>query len=500
MRKICRTLLAAVVVGSAVVALTTTSLASAAVPEPEVVTVTPDGWFTEADFSNAPTLITMCGNRDAGTTTCPTNQAGWPANRSSLNMWGLSAVEGDTRRSGIYMRPADPNQVTLGVPFEVMSFGVFNRQIRGDAPTSRALRVMLEIQLPGEEPFSFALDDPQSPASTEPYGKPRPWRVGILETANQAPCDPDIQVSDLPCDDRYTLSFMSHNGEPVRPVVVEKVVNGVTWKFELNGFDHAPAGAVSPSLSAPERADTLVSVVGVLTREGPDDTETTTALTGPATSTSGTSADFDATVAPTPSGGTVAFIDGDEPVEGCDAVPIGEDGTATCSTAALGVGEHQITATYGGTSGFAGSTSTALTHTVSEAGPTSPCVESPVGFTVINGSPDNDQLVGTSKKEIIDAGAGDDTIDGRGGDDIVCGGDGDDKLYGGPGDDTIDGGDGIDQLYGGLDDDALMGGAGNDRLYGSLGDDTLDGGSGTDRLDGSYGTDACTTGETLLSC
>ena len=101
---------------------------------------------------------------------------------------------------------------------------------------------------------------------------------------------------------------------------------------------------------------------------------TSTALaltTGTDPSTYGDSLTFTATVtslAGNPSSvGTVTFMDGASVV--CSGVGLSGN-TATCTTSTLGVGSHSITATYSGTSagtGYGGSTSAPLAHTVNKA-------------------------------------------------------------------------------------------------------------------------------------
>jgi hypothetical protein len=85
---------------------------------------------------------------------------------------------------------------------------------------------------------------------------------------------------------------------------------------------------------------------------------------------------FTATVNPTPAGSTVAFDDGTAAITGCSAVAL-TGATATCQTTGLGVGPHQITAVYSGTTGDQGSTSTAVSETVIAdtpvTSPSSPC-------------------------------------------------------------------------------------------------------------------------------
>ena len=77
----------------------------------------------------------------------------------------------------------------------------------------------------------------------------------------------------------------------------------------------------------------------------------------------------------------------------------------------------------------------------------------PVGGQAINGTANNDTLVG---------GAGNDTINGNAGADLIQGLGGDDSLIGSAGWDTLQGGDGNDVLNGGQWSDTLTGGAGAD--------------------------------------
>ena len=80
-------------------------------------------------------------------------------------------------------------------------------------------------------------------------------------------------------------------------------------------------------------------------------------------STSGQSVTFTATVTGTGAPGTVTFKDG-ETVLGSSTLI---NGTATYATSALSVGDHSITAVYGGDTNFAGSTSSPVTLTVKAA-------------------------------------------------------------------------------------------------------------------------------------
>ena len=81
------------------------------------------------------------------------------------------------------------------------------------------------------------------------------------------------------------------------------------------------------------------------------------------------------------------------------------------------------------------------------------------------GTPGNDVLTGTDRRDSILAGRGDDRIAARGGHDFVDAGLGDDVVYAGEGNDAV---------YGGPGSDRLVGGAGRDFLAGNVGDDLID--------------------------
>lgn len=118
--------------------------------------------------------------------------------------------------------------------------------------------------------------------------------------------------------------------------------------------------------------------------------------------------------------------------------------------------------------------------------------------SVIEGTAEQDDLVGNRGDNIILGRAENDTLSGRKGDDSLYGGadddslkgnQGNDRLHGGEGNDTLLGGQGQDVLVGGDGNDHLVGGQGDDQLYGSEGNDTLLGGQGQDLLVGSEGDD-----------
>ena len=92
---------------------------------------------------------------------------------------------------------------------------------------------------------------------------------------------------------------------------------------------------------------------------------TTTALSGPSSSVSaGQSASFTATVSPSSATGTVTFLDGTTKL-GAEAL---SGGAASFSTTGLAVGNHTITAQYGGDATDATSSSTPVTVTITSPG------------------------------------------------------------------------------------------------------------------------------------
>jgi Ca2+-binding RTX toxin-like protein len=85
----------------------------------------------------------------------------------------------------------------------------------------------------------------------------------------------------------------------------------------------------------------------------------------------------------------------------------------------------------------------------------------------LEGSPNDDIIVGTASDDVIQAGAGDDIVLGMGGNDRICGSHG---------------------------DDLLLGGSGEDHLYGEGGNDSVRGGANYDWVHGGGNVDVCASG------
>ena len=104
------------------------------------------------------------------------------------------------------------------------------------------------------------------------------------------------------------------------------------------------------------------------------------------------------------------------------------------------------------------------------------------GDQAINGTSDDDVLVGDEGFDTINGFDGNDFLDGLDGNDEVFGGAGNDQLFGGNGDDFLAGGSGNDQLDGGAGANRLFGGSGNDQIFSSGSGDEINGGDGFDTV------------------
>jgi len=116
---------------------------------------------------------------------------------------------------------------------------------------------------------------------------------------------------------------------------------------------------------------------------------TTTVTAAPSPSILGSPVTFTAVVAANPPGsgtptGTVTFKDGATNIAGCVGVAL-VGGQATCTTSALSLGPHTISAVYGGSASFSGSTGT-VSHLVSNT---------PVDLAVVKTSTPNPVQAGT---------------------------------------------------------------------------------------------------------
>jgi hypothetical protein len=110
-------------------------------------------------------------------------------------------------------------------------------------------------------------------------------------------------------------------------------------------------------------------------------TATTLAVSPASPSVFGQSVTFTATVSPNDNGGSVEFFDGATPIAGCTARPVtgASTHTATCTTGALSVGNHSISADYSGDGNYLGSPSSSVPYTVNKAMTVTALTASPSG-------------------------------------------------------------------------------------------------------------------------
>ena len=124
-------------------------------------------------------------------------------------------------------------------------------------------------------------------------------------------------------------------------------------------------------------------------------------------------------------------------------------------------------------------TKTVVASTAVSAG----VVDNLTNIEQIVGSSKDDIMIGDELANIFEGEDGLDTIYAGDGNDTLDGGARDDTLFGEAGDDTLLGGAHNDTLDGGTGNDTLLGETGDDRLMWDTGDDSIDGGDGSDTMD-----------------
>ena len=110
-------------------------------------------------------------------------------------------------------------------------------------------------------------------------------------------------------------------------------------------------------------------------------------------------------------------------------------------------------------------------------------VDTLISIENIDGSNQDDELIGDGNVNTLTGRIGDDVLSGAAGNDELRGGSGNDLVFGGDDDDLVIGGNGDDTLFGGDGNDTVQGGADDDLLSGGLGDDDINGiGGGNDTV------------------
>ena len=174
------------------------------------------------------------------------------------------------------------------------------------------------------------------------------------------------------------------------------------------------------------------------------------------------------------------------------SVYISLDGTGNDDHLMGGAGHHHIDGGLGKdtidySSAHQGVTVNLLTGTTTEDG----FGDTDTLFNLENvvGSQFSDSITGDHTANRLTGNNGSDRLDGRQGHDWLDGGEGNDFLRGFWGNDTLYGGNDNDSVHGGDDDDELYGNSGDDYLKAGSGDDYLDGDIGEDTLHGNAGND-----------
>lgn len=101
---------------------------------------------------------------------------------------------------------------------------------------------------------------------------------------------------------------------------------------------------------------------------------------------------------------------------------------------------------------------------------------------IIDGTLEDDYLVGTAEDDSVNGLTGNDNLSGEEGNDILNGAEGDDFLYGESGNDSLLGGEGDDYLYGEEGSDAIEGESGDDSISFGAGASSIDGGEEIDSI------------------
>jgi Bacterial Ig-like domain (group 3)/Fibronectin type III domain len=147
----------------------------------------------------------------------------------------------------------------------------------------------------------------------------------------------------------------------------------IQWSYGLDNFGGTTF--VNPGVQK-VTSNILGAFTGTWTPPGGSSGTSTTSVGSSANpSSGGQSVTYTATVTGTPAGtptGNVEFLDGGNPISGCAARTLSATSPfqATCQVSYSAAGSHSITAAYLGDSNYLGSTSSALSQTVSTALPT----------------------------------------------------------------------------------------------------------------------------------
>ena len=311
--------------------------------------VSTDVYILVSQTTNCPTSCNWCtgGNvhgipAESGCLALARNTSSADAGFFSQQNWGAAATTNPRRnQSGAGTGGTAPAGLELEQPFLMADFAHFNEPIRGDSPTELGLGGRIVLQPPAGPPVTLPIGL-FSPGFEHPS-----LNLNFLETDNGGSCDPSIQKTTTPCDDRFRLSAGVDTTPPFR---VDARRNGVNWHVDVLGWADG-AGGYSAQFISEERKSSYGEIYAQVSV---DTTTTKTWL----------SDDLDtltARIIPRPTtGGGVTFRQAGEPVPGCADVSVSTDtGKATCPVSALAAGP--VTSDYSGAIGFGPNTSAPYT-------------------------------------------------------------------------------------------------------------------------------------------
>ncbi len=174
-----------------------------------------------------------------------------------------------------------------------------------------------------------------------------------------------LTASVNPADANGTVQFKENGANIGSPVTV---TNGVATLDHV--FNNQGTRSISASfLGSGPYADSSGAAKNVaVTVPGPNDQDTTTVMTSPASAVSGTAVNLSAQVSGAPAfPGTVQFFDNNAPIG--DAVTVNSSGVAVLSHTFTVAGPHNIAAVYSGGTGVNGSVATEQTVNVTDPVP-----------------------------------------------------------------------------------------------------------------------------------
>lgn len=156
------------------------------------------------------------------------------------------------------------------------------------------------------------------------------------------------QVSPLPT--AGTLQFKDGAANIGDPITVSADGSATLEHAFTSAGTHAVSAYYSGATGFKPSMTPAQSVI--VSDPAPSDVTTSTSLNVPASASAKQSAavELSVTVAPNPSGGSVQFNDGDQPIE--ESVVAGADGVARMTHTFTSIGDHRITAVFNGRAGF----------------------------------------------------------------------------------------------------------------------------------------------------